>query len=120
MIDEDELTGDLESLATKTVAILAAEIVKGGGRALINWIKRRGSRRTAEAVDALAPHPDADGGKKALERSLQKDLEEWPELVEELREVVAHHRTGYASQHANASSGSTIIQIQGNDNRVGE
>ena len=110
---------DPETLATRVAATVVADIVKGGSQALIQWVKRRCRRKTVEAVDTLAADPGAGGAKKVLEGSLEMDLKESPALADELRSLLDQRSAVYGSQTAIATCGSTITQIQGNDNRSG-
>ena len=112
---------DPETLATRVAATVVADIVKGGSQALIQWVKRRCRRKTVEAVDTLAADPRArrGGAKKVLEGSLEMDLKESPALADELRSLLDQRSAVYGSQTAIATCGSTITQIQGNDNRSG-
>ena len=111
---------DLEQLAVAATATIAVELAKGAGKALMDWVKRRCSSQTAAAAGAVAANPDAGGRKKVLEGSLQMDLERTPSLAGELRDILKQRGTfAYAPQTAVASGGSTITQIQGNQNRAG-
>ena len=110
---------DPETLATRVAATVVADIVKGGSQALSQWLKRRCSRKTAEAVDTLATDPGAGGAKKVLEGSLEMDLKESPGLADELHSLLNQRPAVHGSQYATATGGSTITQIQGNDNRSG-
>ena len=110
---------DPEALAVKVTATVVAELVKGGGKALIDWLKRRCSRKTAEAANALVADPGGTGTKQDLAESLHVDLLDSATLADELRGFLSQSSGVYASQTAISGDGGTIIQIQGNDNRTG-
>ena len=109
---------DPDDLAMRAVAAVVAELVKGDGKALIDWLRRSCSRKTAEAADALVADPDAGGVKKVLEGNLQMDLERSSSLAGELRDLLSQVAATHSPQTAIASGGSTITQIQGNENRT--
>ena len=109
---------DPEALAMRAAVTLVAELAKGGGKALTDWLKRRCSRSTVEAADTLAADPGAGGAKKVLEGNLQMDLEKSPSLAGELRSLLSRGVAAYSTQTAIASGGSTVTQIQGNENRT--
>ena len=99
------------------VLAIIKTVTAGAGRAVIEWLKRRLNSKTAKAADTLATDPNNGSAKKILTESLQMELEKCPSLAGELRTLLRQAGVNYAPQTSTASGGSTIIQIQGNNNR---
>ncbi len=114
MTDEEELMNDPETLAMT----FATAVATSAGNSLVDWVKRRFNSDAAEAAHTLAADPDNDSSKNILANILRKELEGSPSLVDELHSLLDQSGVDYARQTANSSGGSTIIQIQGNNNLV--
>ena len=106
MTDEEELMNDPETLAMP----FATAVATSAGKSLVDWVKRR--------FNSDAADPDNDSAKNILANILRKELEGSPSLIGELHYLLDQAGVDYARQTANSSGGSTIIQIQGNNNLV--
>ena len=114
MIEEEKPMNDPETMATT----LAAAIATSAGKSLVDWVKRRLDSDAAEAADTLAAAPDNDSAKNVLANILKNEFVSSPALSEELQTLLDQAAVDYAPQIASSSGGSTIIQIQGNNNRA--
>ena len=100
---------DIGTMAGRMLAAFLLEAAAGSAGPVTEWLRQRlGTRKATEQLAADAN--DADSRTK-LKRSIQQELETHPELESELRQR-------FASQIANAGSGSINIQIFGDNNTV--
>ena len=105
---------DPETLATSFAAALATST----GKSLVDWVKRRMNSDAAEAAQVLAADPDNERATDALTNIMRKELVDSPSLSDEIQSLLDQFGVDYARQVASASGRSTIIQIQGNNNRL--
>ena len=111
---------DCGDLAIQVVQLVASPVINKAGRSLIDWIKRRlqSSKAVIDGLDKVAASPDSVAARKILEGNLHEALEHSPRLAAELSELLQQAGVQYAKQSARARGGSTIKQIQGNNNRA--
>ena len=96
----------------------AAAVATSAGKSLVDWVKSRFNSDAAKAAQTLATDPDDDRAMQTLVETLETELGNSPSLAEELRRLLDQVEPGYAPQTGSAGGGSTIIQIQGNNNRI--
>ena len=96
----------------------ATTVATSAGKSLVDWVKGRFNSDAAEAAHTLATDPEDDSAMQTLVETLEKELGNSPSLAEELRLLLDQVEPGYAPQTGSAGDGSTIIQIQGNNNRI--
>ena len=96
----------------------ATAVATSAGKSLVDWVKGRFNSDAAEAAHTLATDPEDDSAMQTLVEILETELGNSPSLTEELRRLLDQVEPGYASQTGSAGGGSTIIQIQGNNNRI--
>ena len=112
---------EIEDLAAQTVQWLGSPVVKDLAKPVWNFIRRRfkSNGKVISAVDAVVADPQSAAAAKVLKDHLQMELERSPSFITELRCLLESERqNNYASQSASAQAGSTIVQIQGNNNRT--
>ena len=112
---------EIEDLAVQTIQWLGSPAVKEIAKSIGNVIKRRfkSNGEMISAVDAVVADPQSAATAKVLKDHLQMELERSPSFVTELRCLIeSGKQNNYASQSASAQAGSTIVQIQGNNNRT--
>ena len=96
----------------------ATAVATSAGKSLVDWVKGRFNSDAAEAAHTLATDPEDDSAMQTLVETLETELGNSPSLAEELRRLLDQVEPGYAPQTGSAGGGSTIIQIQGNNNRI--
>ena len=105
---------DVEGLAGKMLAAFLVEVAERTAGPVVTWLRQRhGTKKVAEQLAADAGDSNL---RTELKRCVQQELEAHPSLESELRQIFSS--AGHASQTAKAGSGSTIIQIQGDNSRV--
>ena len=109
-----------EDLAMEAVKLLAGTAIRQVGKPIVRWIRSRlrSNEEVNKAADMVLTDPDSPAAKKILEGHLQVAMEKHPPLAEELRTILDHAGVRHATQTAHAHGGSTIKQIQGNNNRA--
>jgi hypothetical protein len=90
-----------------------------GARAVIDWLNTHlpeaDKPKLAEVTDNAAPGPAAQA---ALAVPVNALLEARPDLLAEIRALLAENRSEDSSQHQTVGDNSTGIQIRGNSNVV--
>jgi hypothetical protein len=111
------LTELLRAGATKGCEVLGERATK----ALIEAIaKKPGSRHAHDALRKWAAAPEAPDRQSEFSSQLTQALAGNPELEGELIRWLETSATGAHRQTAKASGHSTVIQIQGSGNTIGE
>ena len=106
--------------AVQTLATQAGrEFAKGAFRKLVDFLKGRFGNDVAEKVDAVAQDGTDDRVAEALRGSICAALLRSPEFLPELRQILDAASTRYGPQEANVDGSGSVIQIQGNENKIG-
>ena len=118
--NEELVMIDVEDLAIQSAKLVGSPVLNNAGNWVVDWIRRRlkSHREVIEGVDKVAADPDSKAATKILEGHLHEALERSPRLAAELRDLLEQRGVRYAKQSARAKGGSTIKQIQGNNNRA--
>jgi hypothetical protein len=98
--------------AAKTMGKETAE----AGFRMLNWMREKLGGRAKEALTELEERPDSQLNQDDLRTQLAKLLEKQPDLVPELRALLAAAQTQTASLTQNVGAGGQGVQIEGNQN----
>ena len=111
---------DVEDLAIQAVRLVASSAMNKSGKWIGDWMKQRfkSHKEVSQGVDKVAADPASIAAKKILEGHVHQMLEQYPHVAEELRTLLEQSGVQYAKQSARADAGSTVKQIQGNNNRA--
>lgn len=99
-------------------ATIAAAVATSAGKTLVDWVKRRFNSDAAEAARMLAADPTNQSAKNVLADILRNESVSSPAFSDELQSLLDQAGVDYAAQIASSGKASTIIQIQGNNNRI--
>ena len=112
-----KMAGDVVHTLT---AQIGKEVAKGAVRRLVDFLKGRLGHDGAGRVDAVVRANTDDQVVEALQGSICSALLRSPEWVPELRQILdAAASTRYGAQEAKVEGGGSVIQIQGNENKIG-
>ena len=112
-----KMAGDVVHTLTTQVG---REVAKGAVRKLVDFLKGRLGKDVAGRVDAVVQDGTDDRVAEALQGSICSALLRSPEWVPELRQILdAAASTRYGAQEAKVEDGGSVIQIQGNENKIG-
>jgi hypothetical protein len=100
--------------AAKTVGKETAE----GGLKLLGWMREKLSGRAKEALTELEEKPDSQLNQDDLRTQLAKSLERDPELVPQLRELLAEAQGQGDAMNQTVGEGGKASQIKGDRNKV--
>ena len=107
-----------EQLAVAVTAAVAVEMAKATTTMVIDWLKGNCGQKVTHAIERLAEDRTSGPARRMLEGRLRIELEESPLRAQRIRELLCEVGGNYAPLTATATGGSTVTQVQGNDNRV--
>lgn len=110
-------------MAGEVVHTLATQagrgMVKEALRNVVDFLKRKLGKDVADKVDGVVQGGADSGAAESLEGSIRDALLGSPDLVSELRQLLEAASPQYAAQQAKVEGGGSVVQIQGDRNKIG-
>jgi|tagenome__1003787_1003787.scaffolds.fasta_scaffold20152498_2 hypothetical protein len=110
-----------------TVATHLAELVAAHGlveagkqpaRAVLAWLRDHLPEADQPALAAVAQNPETGPARAALALQINTLLTTHPDLLTEIRALLAESKGADSSQHQTVGDNSTAYQIRGNNNTI--